>query len=110
MVYGIGRAHKLGENRKWLDNTIYTSSAPSTPSYSYYRLGGNTDSKTNVFLATCFDTSIQNQRNSDSYASSGENDVESAGLYQITNHHKDSIEMMFYLCCIVLDISSEELP
>ena len=44
MAYGIGRANKLGkQNRKLIDNTTDTSSALSTPSYSYDKLNGNTD-------------------------------------------------------------------
>ena len=44
MAYGIGQAQKTGkQNRKKLDNTTDTSSAPSTPSYSYDKLNGNTD-------------------------------------------------------------------
>ena len=42
MAYGIGPAHKLGKNRKRLDNTTDTSSEPSTPSYSYNKLNENT--------------------------------------------------------------------
>ena len=44
MAYGIVRAHKLcKQDRNWLDNTTYTSSAPSTPSHSYEKLNENTD-------------------------------------------------------------------
>ena len=44
MAYGIDQDHKLGkQNRNWLDNTTDTSSAPSTPSYSYDKLKENTD-------------------------------------------------------------------
>ena len=44
MVYGIVRDHKLrNQNRNQLDNTTDTSSAPSTPLYSYEKLNGNTD-------------------------------------------------------------------
>ena len=44
MAYGIGRAHKLRKkNIKKLENTTDNSLAPSTPSYSYDTLNGNTD-------------------------------------------------------------------
>ena len=44
MAYEIGRFHKIGKlNRKILDNTTEPSSAPSTHSYSYYKLNENTD-------------------------------------------------------------------
>ena len=42
--YGIGRSHKLDKrNRKRLDNTNDTDSAPSNPSYSYDKLNENND-------------------------------------------------------------------
>ena len=42
MAYGIGLDQKTGkQNRKRIDNTTNTSSAPSTPSYSYDKLNEN---------------------------------------------------------------------
>ena len=44
MAYKIVQACKIGkENRKRLDNTTDTSSAPSTPSNSYVKFNENTD-------------------------------------------------------------------
>ena len=88
MAYGIFRAHKLGkQKRKRLDNTTYTYSAPSTPSYSYKKLNENTDSNINFVIPQHFDNYIQTQRNSASDVSTGENDVAPSRLYQSTNHH-----------------------
>ena len=78
MAYGIGRSHKLEiKNRKRLDNT----------KDSCDKLNENTDSNTTVVLPPHLDTYIQNQCNSVSDASVGENDVKSAGLYKSTNQH-----------------------
>ena len=44
MAYVIGRDQKiLKQNIKRLENTTDNSSAPSTHSYSYYKLNENTD-------------------------------------------------------------------
>ena len=59
MAYGIDQAHKLGKNRKRLENTTDPSKLPSTLSYSYNRLNENTGSNTNSVLPQGFDTSIQ---------------------------------------------------
>ena len=61
--------------------------APSTHSYSYDRLNGNTDSGTTIVLPPYFDTSIQTQLNSALDASVGTNYLASPVLDQSTNHH-----------------------
>ena len=88
MAYGTGRVHKIvKKNRKRLENTTYPYSTPINPPYSYDKLNKKTDSNTNLVIPPCFDTSIQNQHISASYASGGQNYVSSSELYQSTNHH-----------------------
>ena len=75
------------KNRKRIDNTIEPYPAPLTPSYIYDRLNENTYSNTTSILPPRFDTSIQTQSNSASYASVGANDVASYVLDKCTNLH-----------------------
>ena len=57
MAYGVVRSHKLEKNRKQLDNTTDSFSSPSTTSYSYDNLNGNTDTNSKKEL-----TSLTNSR------------------------------------------------
>ena len=51
-----------------------------------------TSPKTNFVIPPHFDTYIQNQQNSSSDSSVGENDVSSTELYQSTNHNGNTDE------------------
>ena len=82
---------------KRLDNNTDPSSLPSTPSYSYDRLNGNTDLNTTVVLPLHFDTSMKPQCKSASDFSMGENDLASSGFDKITNHHGNMDDMIMMI-------------